>query len=277
MRTLRQPGPPDPVRIDAIRAEPREVRLTLPAGSTLADALTAPLVAAGFQCAAVTLREAALDPFRYVMPNPSPDDAHVAWFSATQTPPGVSLIEQANATFGWTDGVPSIHCHAVWQEPDGSRRGGHILPGETRLCAPAEARAWGFTTVRIDAEPDAETNFTLFQPGGHSTPSASGMVVRVKPNQDIIGSIETICRENGIENATVLGSLGSLVGARFTHGGRVEDHATEVLVRDGFIRNGVTALDLLVVDMQGYVHEGWMTRGDNPVCITFDLFLRTEG
>ena len=57
------------------------------------------------------------------------------------------------------------------------------------------------------------------------------------------------------------------------NGASVDDHATEVLVRDGFIRNGEAALELLVVDMQGRVHEGWLTRGDNPVCITFDLFL----
>jgi hypothetical protein len=64
-----------------------------------------------------------------------------------------------------------------------------------------------------------------------------------------------------------------LIGASFAHGGRVEDHATEVLVREGRIRDGVAALDLLVVNMRGEVHEGWLRRGENPVCITFDLFL----
>ena len=34
---------------------------------------------------------------------------------------------------------------------------------------------------------------------------------------------------------------------------------------------------LLVVDMQGQVHEGWLRRGENPVCITFDLFLEDLG
>jgi hypothetical protein len=58
---------------------------------------------------------------------------------------------------------------------------------------------------------------------------------------------------------------------RFSHGDQVDDHATEVLVRAGHIRDGIAALDLLVVDMQGHVHEGWLQRGENPVCITFDL------
>jgi predicted DNA-binding protein with PD1-like motif len=273
MRTLRQPGLPEAVRIDSFRAEPRAVRLTLPAGPTLTEALTAPLVAAGFQCATATLSGAALNPFRYVMPNPSPDAEHVAWFSATQAPEGTSQIELANATFGWADGAPSIHCHAVWREPDGRRRGGHILPDQTRLCEPAEAWAWGFTTVRIEAARDEETNFTLFQPRGTSAPSTCGLIVRVKPNEDILTALETTALRHGIANAAVRGSLGSLVGARFVNGASVNDHATEVLVRDGFIRNGEAALDLLVVDMQGQVHEGWLTRGENPVCITFDLFL----
>jgi len=64
-----------------------------------------------------------------------------------------------------------------------------------------------------------------------------------------------------------------LIGASFTHGGHVNDHATEVLVRQGHIKNGKAALDLLVVDMQGHVHEGWLRHGENPVCITFDLIL----
>jgi hypothetical protein len=98
-------------------------------------------------------------------------------------------------------------------------------------------------------------------------------VLRVKPNEDILTALETTARVHGITDATVRGSLGSLVGAQFADGTTVADHATEVLVREGFIRNGQAALDMLVVDMQGRVHEGWLVRGANPVCITFDLFL----
>jgi predicted DNA-binding protein with PD1-like motif len=101
----------------------------------------------------------------------------------------------------------------------------------------------------------------------------SGIVARVKPNEDILLALETIARERNIRNATVHGTLGSLIGARFTNGGQVHDYATEVLVREGSIRDGVAALDLLVVDMRGEVHEGWLRRGENPVCITFEIVL----
>jgi len=49
--------------------------------------------------------------------------------------------------------------------------------------------------------------------------------------------------------------------------------ATEVLVRGGEVRDGVAAIDMVVVDMRGQVHEGRLERGENPVCITFDLVL----
>jgi predicted DNA-binding protein with PD1-like motif len=276
MRSLRQPGPPHPSRIDCCRGDPMPLRYTLQPGVTLNEAITAPLVEAGFRSATVTLKCGELNPFRYVMPGPADDDSHVAYFTAPQAPEGTTRIEQANATFGWADGKPFIHCHAVWVEPDGRRRGGHILPNESIVAAAAEATAWGFRSVKIEARPDPETNFTLFQLGG--TGGGTGLVARIKPNQDILTALETIARNHSLSNADVRGSLGSLIGARFTHGEHVDDDATEVLVREGHIRDGVAALDMLVVDMLGEIHEGWLEKGGNPVCITFDLVLsQSEG
>ncbi len=267
MRTLRQPGPVHPNRIDCCRGDSVPLRYKLPPGLTLNEAVTGPLVEAGFQCGTVVIEDLTVGPFRYVMPGPPDDESHVAYFSAPRAPEGLTLVERANVTFGWADGKPFIHCHAVWREADGRRRGGHILPRETVIAAPGEASAWGFRGIKIEAKPDPETNFTLFQPSGGD--AGRDLVVRVKPNEDILGALESI----GVRNAMVRGSLGSLIGASFADGGRVGDLATEVLVREGRIRDGVAALDLLVVDTQGEVHEGWLQRGENPVCITFDLFL----
>jgi predicted DNA-binding protein with PD1-like motif len=258
-------------RIDCCRGDAVPLRYTLTPGLTLNEAITAPLVQAGLTCGTVVLHDVAVSPFRYVMPGPADDASHVAYFTAPRKPVGLTRIEQANATFGWADGKPFVHCHAVWREPDGRRRGGHIIPMETIVAQPGEATAWGFREIRIEARPDPETNFTLFQPSGGGAGQA--LVVRVKPNEDIISAMETI----GIRNGIVRGSLGSLTGARFVGGSEVNDHATEVLVREGHIRDGRAALDLLVVDMQGEVHEGWLQGGENPVCITFDLFVEAVG
>ena len=279
IRSLRQPGPPHPNRIDCVRGEPVPLRYSLRPGVTLNEAITAPLVEAGFQSGTMTFRNVALNPFRYVMPAPADDDSHVAYFSAPRAPEGTTRIEQAKATFGWADGKPFIHCHAVWVEPDGRRRGGHILPLETIVASPTEAIAWGFRNIRIEAKADPETNFTLFQPSGFQPSgigTGSSVVARIKPNEDICHGIGDDCTRTRISNAMVHGSLGSLIGARFTNGGRWTTTRPRCWCAKGHIRDGNAALDLLVVDMRGEVHEGWLQRGENPVCITFDIVLETH-
>jgi predicted DNA-binding protein with PD1-like motif len=275
MRHLVQPGPVHPDRIESIRGDLVPLRFTLRRGLTLTEALTGPLVEAGFQSATVVMKGGALNPFRYVVPGPADDASHVAYFTAPRAPQGVTRIEQANATFGWADGKPSLHCHAAWMEPGGARRGGHILPGDSIVCEETEVEAWGFRTIRVAAALDSETNFTLFQPSGIST-QGDAVFARVKPNEDILTAVEAVAAAHGLRNAAVRGSLGSLIGARFADDSGVEDHATEVLVRRGAVRNGKAEMDLLVVDMAGQVHDGILAEGQNPVCITFDLVLERE-
>jgi predicted DNA-binding protein with PD1-like motif len=184
-------------------------------------------------------------------------------------------VESANATFGWRDGAPFVHCHGAWIEEGTRRRGGHMLPHETIVARATIVHAWALSDVEVRAEPDAETNFTLFGPvAGHATTEGDRTIVaRIRPNEDITIAIEQIASRHHMHSAIVRGSLGSLIGAHFTDGSRVEDHATEVLVQSGHIHNGDAVLDMLVVDMRGHVHQGRLARGDNPVCITFELVL----
>ena len=273
IRSLRQPGPIHPNRIDLFRGDADNLHFTLKPGLSLNQAVTGPLVEAGFQCGGIVFRATVLNPLRYVMPGPAEDDSHVAYFTEPRSSSGAARVEQANATFGWADGKPFIHCHATWIEPDGGRRGGHILPLETIVAEPGEATAWGFRSICIEARADLETNFTLLQPSGDSAIAGRAVVARIKPNEDILEALETVARQFGFRNAVVRGSLGSLIGARFTNGDQVDDHATEVLVRAGSVNDGKAALDLLVVDMSGLVHRGCLRHGENPVCITFELVL----
>jgi predicted DNA-binding protein with PD1-like motif len=181
-------------------------------------------------------------------------------------------------TFGCVDGVPRLHCHATWTEQDGAYRGGHILLDESVVATPVTVSAWTFTGLGIRAELDTETNFTLLRPVrvGEGD-EGNAVLARVRPNEDLCTAVETIARAHGMREAVVRGSLGSLIGARFEDGQAVTDHATEVLVRSGAVRDGVAAMDLAVVDMRGRVHSGRLVRGDNPVCITFDLVLEDAG
>ena len=270
-RRLQQPGPAPAERIEAVATVGREMAFDLEHGRTLIEALTGPVFGAGFRGGAATFRGAVLSPFRYVMPGPPRDSDHVAWFSAPRAAPG-SRIEVANATLGWRDGAPFVHCHAVWIEPDGSRRGGHILPDETIVADGAKVQAWGIG-ARIAAEPDAETNFTLFHPVPEGE-AGSFVAARVRPNQDIGAALSELCRRHGFERAAVLGSVGSLIAPVFADGRSVEDYATEVLIREADVTPGSASVTMAVVDMAGQVHEGRLEPGANPVCITFEVLLK---
>jgi len=276
MRTLVQPGPAHPRRVESFGVRAETLTFSLAPGAALLDTATGPLVRAGWRGGTLSFTGGACDPFRYVMPGPPDDASHVAYFSAPREPRGITRIEQANATFGWHEGKPYLHCHAAWTESDGARRGGHILPGETIVMEPATVHAWGFSEVAIETAADPETNFTLFQPTGHSIPDPSAVIARVRPNEDITAAVEQIAAAHGIANGTIRGSLGSLIGAHFTNATIVPDNATEVLVRAGRVTHGTAMLDLLVVDGKGHVHEGVLTRGENPVCITCDLVLTRD-
>jgi predicted DNA-binding protein with PD1-like motif len=273
MRSLVHPGPVHPRRIDSFAGEARRLVFTVAPGVTLLDGLTGPLVEAGFQAATLRFSGASVGPFRYVMPDHAADSSYVAYFSAPRAPVGLTRIERANATFGWHEGRPFLHSHAAWIEPDGQRRGGHILNDETILASEVDVEAWGFSGLRIETAIDEETNFTLLQPSGTSRAGANAVLARVRPNQDITAAVETIARAHGMTDAIVVGSVGSLIGTRFDNAPDVQDHATEVLITSGAIQRGVATIDLMSVDMAGQVHEGRLTRGDNPVCITFDLVL----
>jgi predicted DNA-binding protein with PD1-like motif len=275
MRRLIQPGPVHPERIESFEGRSRRLEFSLQPGLSLNDALTRPLVDAGMRSAALVFAGGALGPFSYVMPGPPIDDAHVAYFSAPRSPPGETVVEIANATFGWRDGAPFVHCHGAWIEEGTHRRGGHMLPHETIIATATTVHAWALPDVAIEADLDPETNFTLFHPvpAAKATEGDRTIVARIRPNEDITSAIEAIAHRHQLSAAIVRGSLGSLIGARFADGTSVTDHATEVLVRSGHLHEGTAVLDMLVVDMAGMVHEGRLVRGDNPVCITFELVL----
>jgi predicted DNA-binding protein with PD1-like motif len=293
MRRLVQPGPVAAARSESFAAVGRVLDYDLAPGANLIEALTGPLLAAGFRSASITFAGAALHPFRYVLPGPPRDGTHVAWFSDPHLPAGdparATRVETANATFGWRDGTPFVHCHGVWTEPDGTRRGGHMLPEETFLAAPAPARAWGLAVAAIRVDPDPETNFPLFHPVAAEEPvgvaiagrPARLVVARVRPNEEIGAALVALCRRHGLHGAAVRGSLGSLIGAAFADGRTVADPATEVLVREGRIAPGpggalAAELDLVVVDGAGHPHAGRLAPRENAVCITFEVMLEAE-
>ncbi|WP_454916507.1 PCC domain-containing protein [Xanthobacter sediminis] len=276
-RRLRQPGPAAEARVESAVGRMTTLDFTLQPGLTLNAAVAGPLVAAGFNAAQVEFSGGAFGPFTYVMPAAAPDDAHAAWYSAPFTPAGESWIEAGCLTFGRKESAPFVHCHAFWREPDGTRRGGHVMPHETVVSAPVEARAYGSADVAVTADFDPETRFTLFTPHALRAPEAGPRIAfaRVCPNTDIASAVAELCRRHQFTAGRLVGSIGSLIGARFANGSEVEDHATELFVRAGRVAPGADGtfaaeIDIAIVGLSGVLAEGRLA-GDNPVCITFEL------
>lgn len=283
MRQIVHPGQPASGRFEVLPVVAEELDLTLSPGSTLLEALWRALADAGAESGALTLRGGGFTPFSYVMPAVSPDEAHVAWFSERfEVPQGVELVE-GSVTFGQRDGKPWLHCHAIWIEPGGVRRCGHLLPDEVVIAAPIRVTGCAIYGGTFEVVADPESNFTLFEPrrrGSHRAGAKTlpALAVRLRPNVDVCQTLERICVEQGYARALVRGGVGSVIGTVFDDGRAVNPIATEMLIREGRIgpdAGGVmrATLDVALVDQDEVVSEGRLLRGDNPVLITFELVL----
>ena len=274
-RHLRQPGPRGAQPFESFVGVGKRLDFILEPGLSLNEAIARPLGKARIKAALLVLEGGSFHPFQYLMPALATDGYHAAWYSEPYVPDGGAALEAGNVTFGERDGAPFIHCHAIWIEADGRRRAGHVLPHETIISAPIKATAWGVSGVRMVSEPDAETGFTLFHPlkdlSNEATQGPRMVLARVRPNIDISEAIGAICRKHGFAGATLRGSIGSLIGARYADGNFVDDIATEVLVTKGVVSADGATIEIVMVDTSGRITQGVLRGGENPVCITFEL------
>jgi predicted DNA-binding protein with PD1-like motif len=286
MRSIAQPGPLVPERIQWVEARGRAFSFTLQAGLPLLEAARRGFAAEGFSGGTLRMKDGALGPFAYVMPALSRNGENAAFYSDTFRPAGITRLKLAAMTLGQRDNAAFFHCHALWVEADGRNNGGHILPEETVVAEPFEVDAFGLDGAIFLAEPDPETNFKLFGP---VTSAATGIksasrafALRLRPNQDFAGALEAFCRSHGIFRARLHGGVGSTIGARFVDGRSVVAFATELAVLSGTVASGANGtleadLDIALVDYLGGLAEGRLMRGDNPVLMTMELVLEVLG
>lgn len=107
------------------------------------------------------------------------------------------------------------------------------------------------------------------------------LYARVRPNEDLVQTIEKLCLQHGFAHAVVRGSLGSLsqcclelhTGARVD----VPGPAVEMLTLMGEVRTEDSApqarISGTVADPTGRIFAGRFVPGRNPVCITFEINL----
>ncbi|WP_207100753.1 PCC domain-containing protein [Paracoccus shandongensis] len=263
------PGPRAAERAVAVPASLRRISGVLPAGRTVMTAVARLFADAGCKGGVVWLDGVTCDPLRYVLPAPSTDGIHAAWYSETHAPDGAVTIQRATATVGWKDGAPFLHCHGTW---GGTM--GHLLPLDSVLAADAPVHGLGAPDAWFEALPDTETAFTLFTPQG--TGSGSGLLARIRPGEDVVTAIETLAARHGIANARLHG-LGSIDHVRFTDGTHMDCHATELRLDGAMLAQGRAQVPIEVVDTQGTIMRGTLDRGANPVGVTLELLIeRTD-
>ncbi len=112
------------------------------------------------------------------------------------------------------------------------------------------------------------------------------MVVRLRPNQDLVEGVELACAENEIAYAIVRSAVGSLVDASLIYGAperpghfEITGPGIEILTLSGEVRlqgEGDLRADLrgTVADPQARVFGGQFERGGNLICITLELVLQ---
>jgi predicted DNA-binding protein with PD1-like motif len=283
MRSVEHPGPVHPARVECAAAISRAVDVELPRGVTLLQGLADAVRGHGASSAVFSLREGTLAPMSFVMPALSDSPKHVAYFSERFQASGEARIESGSITYGLRDDEPSLHCHATWTESDGHRRSGHLLAAESWVELPVRLEAWMLGGAAFKVAPDPETNFSLFQVSADAADCGptNALVVRVRPNQDLCLALEGLCAQRNIRRGSIRGGVGSLIGAVFDDGRRVEPFVTEVFIRCGVIEpraDGTPRADVDVglVAHTGEIAEGRLKRGENPVLITFELVIEVQ-
>ncbi|MFC3170070.1 PCC domain-containing protein [Paracoccus fontiphilus] len=269
MTRMIHPGPRGAARAVAVPASLRPIAGVLPAGQTVMDAVGDLFAAHGCKGGVVWLDGVTCDPMRFVLPAPSTDGIHAAWYSDTHAPDGPVRIARASATVGWKNGAPFLHCHGTWGETMG-----HLLPLDSVLAADADVTGLGAPDAWFEALPDAETAFTLFTPQGGGT--GTGLLARILPGEDVVTAIETLCARHGVTHARLHG-VGSIDHIRFAEGHRMDCHATELRLDGATLDQGRATVPIEVVDIAGTIMRGTLERGANPVGVTLELVIeRTD-
>jgi predicted DNA-binding protein with PD1-like motif len=312
MRHIQHPGPAQAERTQCVAGTAHIMELDLPAGVPLLAAITQALAPLQADSAVLELHDGACEPFAYVLPAMSETPAHAVYYSQRyQAPAGSTRLQAGCITYGRREGSPWLHCHAIWTEADGAEHCGHVLPDETVLAAPLRVTATLLRGMRFEVAPDAETNFSLFQPraaaaaaggmsegdntGGNTSnaavmaPSASASIpgtmvaaayaLQIRPNEDFCTALEALCEQRGIRRAALRGGVGSLIGATFDDGRTVQPIATELFIEHGVVEPGpdgrpCATVDVTLVDYTGATSRGRLRRGANPVLVTFELVVQ---
>lgn len=269
---IRHPGPPTAPRRHVVPGFAREISVELPANTVLMDAVAAAMDRIGSDCAVLRLDGLQMGPYRYVMPAPSPDAQHAAWYSAVHAGE-TARLEAATAMIGRKDGQWFLHCHALWDAETEAPKAGHLLPDQVIIAAPVQITGLALDGGYYDVTPDAETNFSFFRPRPTEPPAqCNAAIITLAPHEDLSTALLELTAELGLAAPKILG-IGSVIGADFIDAPSMASPISEVLLLEGARINvdGRPNLPMLCVDPAGALFKGRIAPGGAPVCVTFEL------
>ncbi|MFC4275055.1 PPC domain-containing DNA-binding protein [Achromobacter aloeverae] len=167
VRMLRHPGPLPATRWTSVENPGGpSLRLELPAGETLYDALVLPLRARGVVACAINLLDGHFTRGAYCLARPEPDIAQVIAYTAPIMVDRALRLIGAGATLGEDEhGAPLLHCHGLLVDAEGRLIGGHLL---TERCVIDEggcvAYVHALRATRLTRRYDPHIQLAVFQP-----------------------------------------------------------------------------------------------------------------
>lgn len=282
------PGPAPVERLAAVPTPVVVIRDELAPGELLTDAIWSLLEPTGALAATVELGSGTFGHLPFVFPAIGADPAMPVSFTEPHVAPGPAMVLSGSGTVGHRFGERFTHTHATWLDARGRLRGGHLLPDARVGDVPIEVVLRALPGAEQLSDTDPETGMPAFTPRPYTGPALPvpadaprAVISRVLPGVYLDEAVVRVCQEAGFARARVRSSLGSTVGARLLgEDGEVHEVAwpavefTQLL--GGADLTGpepVVELQGTLVDIYSEVHNGVIALGENPVAVTFELYV----
>lgn len=281
-------GPAPQERIASVPTPVVVVRGELTPGELLTDAIWALLEPTGALAACVELGSGTFGHLPFVFPAIGEDPDMPVSFTAPHVAPGPAMVLSGSGTVGHRFGERFTHTHATWLDARGRLRGGHLLPEARVGDVPIEVVLRALPGAEQISDNDPETGMPAFTPRPYDGPALPvpsdaprAVISRVLPGVHLDEAVLRVCREAGFARARVRASLGSTVGARLVaEDGDIQEVAWPAVEFTQLLGGADLTGDDPVVELQGTlvdihskVHNGVIALGENPVAVTFELYV----
>ncbi|MBL1421844.1 MAG: DUF296 domain-containing protein [Alphaproteobacteria bacterium] len=257
-----------------------EFEFVLPAGVSIADAVTQELAARHYAGAYLYFTKGRIAHAEYVIPDVTPDAEHVAWYSPMHKVSSASQFECAGINCG--QGEPYYHCHASASDVTTQKTNvmGHFLLENSTFSQDVIITAMGYKDAFFNRIADQQTGFNLLSPevvNQINAQQADAILLRIAPNVEVSQPIIELCQQYGWQKASIHG-VGSLIGAHFADGRILNNFMTEFLITKGNVDltkdSAQCQLEIVIVSEQDEIMQGLLAQDTNPVLITSEFIIR---